>query len=223
MSPNIELIDFGVSDYEKILHYQTDLFEQMIREKKETGITEKEYLLLGEHEAVITIGKHGKKENILFDGFQLESNKIKVFEIGRGGDVTYHCPGQLIAYPLIDLNRHGLGVKKYVDLLEETVIKVIAAYGIKGERIEGATGVWIRKNGEDRKICALGIKCSRYCTMHGIALNVNSKLDGFKMINPCGFTDKGVTSIQQELKKEIDIKEVKKRFSDIFFRLIFSL
>ncbi|MCH5222518.1 MAG: lipoyl(octanoyl) transferase LipB [Muribaculaceae bacterium] len=223
MRPNIELIDFGVSDYEKILHYQTDLFEQMIRDKKETGITEKEYLLLGEHEAVITIGKHGKKENILFDSFQLESNKIKVFEIGRGGDVTYHCPGQLIAYPLIDLNRHGLGVKKYVDLLEETVIEVIADYGLEGERIEGATGVWIRKNGEDRKICALGIKCSRYCTMHGIALNVNSKLDGFKMINPCGFTDKGVTSIQQELKKEIDMKEVKKRFSDIFFRLVFSL
>ena len=143
MNPNLEIIDFGVSDYEAVLQYQSSLFNQVIKEKKESGRPKLEYLLIGEHKPVITLGRHAKEENVLVTEHQLKERHIDLFNIGRGGDVTYHCPGQLIAYPILDLNLHSLGVKDYVAILEEIVIRLLSSFGIKGERIEGATGVWI--------------------------------------------------------------------------------
>lgn len=226
----MEVVDFGVKDYEEILHLQESLFQELIYNKRE-GKEQKEYLLIGEHPPVITIGRRGKDSNILFPLQSLKEKGINAFHIGRGGDVTYHCPGQLIVYPILDLEKHRLGVKDYVNILEESVIRLLYKYGIKGERIEGATGVWIgRGTSRERKVCAIGIQCSRFCTMHGIGLNVNSDLTGFSFINPCGFQDKGVTSMEKELKgkeetdsRKFNMMEVKKDFLDIFFSLILPL
>lgn len=222
----MEVIDFGLTDYGIILNQQQSLFETLIEAKK-SGKEEREYVLIGEHPSVITMGRRAVEGNILQPPEFLEKKGIKVFKIGRGGDVTYHCEGQLILYPIIDLERHRLGVKEYVNLLEETVINVLAPYGLKGERIEGATGVWLGKDTErERKICAIGVKCSRFCTMHGLSLNVNSDLSGFEFINPCGFKDKGVTSMARELKgtedKELEMSQIKKELLDQFLLLLKS-
>lgn len=223
----MNVIDFGITEYKEILELQLKLFEKLVEDKR-TGKVGEEIILIGEHPSVITLGRRANDANILVSTEILERNGIKLFHIGRGGDVTYHCPGQLIVYPIIDLENHGLGVKDYIHLLEETVIRLLAIYGIKGERIEGATGVWIGKGTfDERKICAIGIKCSRFCTMHGIGLNVVSDLNGFNLINPCGFQDKGVTSIEKEIPLNSDLKggiimeEIKKKFLEIFFSLIF--
>lgn len=219
----MKIIDFGLSDYNKILDLQSDFFNKLIEAKKR-GERGEEYILIGEHHPVITMGRRAQEANVLVSSNFLEKKGIKIFKIGRGGDVTYHCPGQMIVYPIIDLERHKLGVKEYVSLMEEAVIRLLSLYDIKGERIEGATGVWIEKDGKDeRKICAMGIKCSRYCTMHGLALNVNSDLSGFSLINPCGFQNKGVTSLEKEKCEgyEIDIRKIKKEFLHIFLSLIF--
>lgn len=146
---------------------------------------------------------------------------IKLFEIERGGDVTYHGPGQLVVYPLIDLEAHHLGVKSYIHILEESVIRTIAHYGIKGERVEGATGVWIDAGtSHERKICAIGVKCSRFITMHGLALNVNTDLQQFSLINPCGFIDKGVTSIASEVGHPVNFKETARLLTDNLLKLL---
>lgn len=218
----IKIHDYGCSDYEKILIKQREFFQKIIEEKREKGHPEEEYILIGEHNPVITLGKHADKANILLDKTSLKEKGIKIYEIERGGDVTYHCPEQLVVYPIVDLKNHKLGVKKYVEILEESVIRLLKLYGINGERISGATGVWIRKeSGEEKKICAIGVKCSHFCTMHGLALNVNSDLKGFEMINPCGFKDKGVTSMESELGRKLDFETIKKEFSAIFLSLIF--
>ncbi|MCH5228796.1 MAG: lipoyl(octanoyl) transferase LipB [Muribaculaceae bacterium] len=218
---NIRVLDFGIQDYKEVLKLQERCFEKLVQGKKE-GFTEDEYLLLGEHPSVITLGRKAQESNILVSPDSLNKFGIEVFHIGRGGDVTYHAPGQLIVYPIIDLDRHKLGVKDYIYLLEECVIQLLKYYSIEGSRIEGATGVWIGKGTHnERKICAMGIKCSRYCTMHGLALNVNTDLQGFSLINPCGFQDKGVTSIKEETGKEFNIKRIKNDFLHIFFSLIF--
>ncbi|MDE5806637.1 MAG: lipoyl(octanoyl) transferase LipB, partial [Muribaculaceae bacterium] len=141
--------------------------------------------------------------------------------IERGGDITFHGPGQAILYPIIDLEHRSLGVKNYVSILEESVIELLKGFGIKGERVEGATGVWIGKDTEsERKICAIGVKISRSVTMHGLALNINTNLDAFSAINPCGFVNKGVTSMQKELGKEVDMHMVKEKLLYHFLRLI---
>lgn len=217
----IEVRDFGLGNYEEILNLQNSLFETLISDKKNHHNSE-ETILIGEHPSVITLGRRAKIENILVADSLLSDRCIRIYKIGRGGDVTYHCQGQLIVYPILDLDYHKLGVKKYVELLEETVIRLLDKYGIKGERIEGATGVWIGKgSGKERKICAIGIKCSHFCTMHGLALNVNADLSGFNLINPCGFTNKGVTSMKEELGVEIDMGKIKREFLHIFLSLIF--
>lgn len=218
----MQIIDFGLSDYKEVLTLQEELFQNLIQSKKDSN-KEQEYILIGEHHPVITIGRKGKEENVLISTRELDERGIKVYKISRGGDVTYHCPGQIIVYPIIDLEKHNIGVKDYVDLLEESVIGLLKEYGIQGEKIEGATGIWIGKGTPgERKICAIGIKCNRFCTMHGLSLNVKSDLDGFRLINPCGFIDKGVTSIQKEVDKEkrgsIDISKIKKVFLDIFIK-----
>jgi lipoyl(octanoyl) transferase len=158
---------------------------------------------------------------MLLNPTDLERRGIEFVQIERGGDITYHGPGQLVVYPILDMQKYSLGVKSYIDLLEETIIRVIAKYGIKGERVEGATGVWIDVGTpRERKICAIGVKCSRFVTMHGLALNVNTDLSYFSAINPCGFIDKGVTSISRELGHDIDMIEVKDLFKSIFIHLL---
>lgn len=217
----IEVLDLERGDYSAVLDMQRKIFSGMVETKKRGETPEVERLLLVEHQPVITLGRHAHEENLLVDEERLRAEGIEVVRIERGGDITYHGPGQLVAYPLIDLERHHMGVKSYVEFLEEVVIRTLSAYGIKGERVDGATGVWIGKGTPgERKICAIGVKCSRHCTMHGLALNVNTDLSHFRLINPCGFIDKGVTSMAAELGKELDIDEVKKVFSSKFLELL---
>jgi lipoyl(octanoyl) transferase len=198
-----EFVELRNADYAEVLAMQRHIFSEMV-ERRGAGLDIVcEYLFLVEHQPVYTLGKHGNPHNLTHAEF-LRSKGINLVEIERGGDITYHGPGQVVAYPLIDMSRRGLGVKGYVHLLEEAVIRTIAEYGIRGERVDGATGVWIDVGTpRERKICAIGIKCSRFVTMHGLALNVCTDLSYFSAINPCGFVDKGVTSISAELGTHI--------------------
>lgn len=215
------VIDEGTKDYGEMLLRQKDLFSSMVMLKKDKKPLSKEYLLLVEHNPVITLGKHAKEYNLLLSEEEAANRGVGMYHIERGGDVTFHGPGQLVVYPILDLEYHHLGVKDYVNLLEEAVILTLGEFNIKGERVEGASGVWIDKGSrKERKICALGIKCSRFVTMHGLALNVNTDLTGFQMINPCGFVDKGVTSLAQELGKEIDMDDIKKIITLKFRQLL---
>lgn len=217
----IDIIDAGLQEYSLMLQRQRNEFCNMVDTKKKGLPVEREILFLVEHHPVLTMGKHAHESNLLLPESLLASKGIEVYRIERGGDVTFHGPGQLVAYPLIDLEKHRLGVKDYVDILEEAVIRTIAEYGIKGERVAGASGVWIGKGtAEERKICALGVKCSRFVTMHGLALNVNTDLSYFGLINPCGFVDKGVTSIEREIGRKVEMSEVKVKLSANLVSLI---
>ena len=203
------LIDLGVASYMPVWKQQEELHQEVIAAKlrgEDTG----NYLLFVEHNHVYTLGKSGSEANMLINAIQLQAAHAEFVKVNRGGDITYHGPGQLVVYPIVDMANFGVGVKDYVDRLEEVVIRTVGEYGIKGERREGATGVWIDAHTpKARKICAIGIKCSRYVTMHGFALNVNTNLDYFNYINPCGFVDKGVTSIAKEVGHEVSMIEVK--------------
>lgn len=215
-SPILLISDLGKINYESAWKVQKRLFSDLIAASGGCNSPECEYLLLVEHDNVYTLGKHGKSENLLMPEL-LKQQNVGIFRIERGGDITFHGPGQLVAYPIIYLKSHSLGVKSYVSLLEETVIELLSEYGIVGETLDDAPGVWVGKNTLDlRKICALGVYCSRFVTMHGIALNVNTDLNAFKAINPCGFIDRGVTSIEKELGRKVDFEEAKLRFGRIF-------
>lgn len=217
----LTILDEGLKKYGEMLEKQRSLFSSMVEKKKAGLPIENEYLILVEHEPVVTLGKHAKEQNVLLSEEMLNAQGVELFHIERGGDVTYHGPGQLVVYPLLDLESHHLGVKDYVNLLEEAVIRTISEFGIKGERVAGASGVWIGAGTpNERKICALGVKCSRFITMHGLALNVNTDLNGFRLINPCGFVDKGVTSMAKETNSTQDIKHVKKRILFHFTELL---
>lgn len=212
MSPDLESVHYSlhpdvevcVRDMERIEYYtmlelQRKVFREMVERKRSGSGAGKETIFIVEHDPVITLGKHAHHENLLLSEEALKAKGITCFDIERGGDITYHGPGQLVIYPLIDLEAHKIGVKEYAHILEEAVIRTIADYGIKGDRVEGASGVWIDTGTpRERKICALGVKCSRFVTMHGLALNVNTDMSGFSLINPCGFVDKGVTSMLLE-------------------------
>ena len=220
-SENLNIIDVGVKDYGEMLEKQREIFSIMVEKKKLGQPIGDEYLFLVEHNPVVTLGKHAKTANVLFSEEMLRMRGVDLYHIERGGDVTYHGPGQLVMYPLIDLESHHLGVKDYVNMLEEAVILTLGEYGVKGERVQGASGVWIAAStAAERKICALGVKCSRFITMHGLALNVNTDLSGFNLINPCGFTDKGVTSIAKELGHFCDMNDVKQKLSFHFKSLL---
>lgn len=217
----LKTVDLGFCPYREAWNLQKEHFNAMVALKREGKQIEIEYLFLTEHPPVLTMGKHAHISNLLVSDERLKSMGIECIPIERGGDITYHGPGQLVAYPLIDLEQHHLGVHDYVDLIEETVIRTIAEYGIKGERVEGASGVWIGKGTpRERKICALGVKCSRFVTMHGLALNVNTDLSGFLLINPCGFVDKGVTSMAVETGRELHMTDVKARLEFHFRELL---
>ncbi len=168
-------------------------------------------LIFVEHPHVYTLGKSGSENNLLIDYIQLQAKDAEFFKTDRGGDITYHGPGQLVGYPIFDLESIKIGLKEYINRIEEAVILTISDFGLKGSRLEGATGVWLDpdKKGRTRKICAIGVKSSRFVTMHGFAFNVNTDLTYFDYINPCGYTDKGVTSLEKELGGKQDFGEIK--------------
>ena len=212
--------DLGVMPYREAWAYQEELHER-VKAAKARGEDTVNHLLFVEHPHVYTLGKSGDEANMLISAVQLRAKHAEFVKVDRGGDITYHGPGQLVVYPIVDMVNFGLGVKDYVDRLEEVVIRVVGEYGIAGERLAGATGVWVEPHTpRARKICAIGIRCSRFVTMHGFALNVNTDLDYFHFINPCGFRDKGVTSIANELGRPGPLAEVKARvrrkFIDLF-------
>ena len=219
----ITIKDLGTIDYQFALKIQETEFNRLITLKasRDRDCQKAGTIFLMEHPHVYTLGKSGLASNLLINDALLKNIGADFYKANRGGDITYHGPGQLVCYPVLDIEKLGMGIKKYVERLEEVIIKTVASYGIKGERLPGATGVWVDPAGiKARKIAAIGIKSSRYVTMHGFALNVNPDLTYFSHINPCGFTDKSVTSIQKETGNRIAIEEVKKfvinNFSELF-------
>lgn len=213
----MNFIDWGLIPYSVAYEKQKDFFEQALKAKSNNQKVDN-ILFFCEHPHVITVGKNGNFGNLLLSESHLEEQGVSLFHINRGGDITYHGPGQLVVYPIFDLDSFHLGLKSYIHLLEEAIIRLLAYYSIKAERLEGATGVWLDTDNpqKTRKIAAIGVKTSRYVTMHGLALNVNTDLNYFRYINPCGFVDKGVTSMQKELSKDIDLNDIKKHLLYIF-------
>lgn len=206
--------------YTEVLNIQTAEFESRVNAKKIGEEVTDDTIFLVQHNPVLTLGKHGNISNLLFPFETLRKRGLELVEINRGGDITYHGPGQLTVYPILDLNRYRLGVKDYVNLLEQVVIDTIAEFGLKGDRIEGKTGVWLGKGtADERKISAIGIKCSRFITMHGLSLNVGEDLSGFGYINPCGLS-KSVTSISKELGRVVSVDDVKPLIERMFTRLL---
>jgi len=204
------VIDLGLKDYRETLELQHQLVEKKHKENLP------EILLLVEHNPVITLGRSSHPENILLDREQLEQLKIQLHYIERGGDVTYHGPGQLVAYPIFDLNNYKQDTHLFLRQLEEVIIKTVESYNLKAERIKGLTGVWV----DGKKVASIGVAAKKWITFHGLALNVNTDLKYFSYIHPCGMLDKKVTSIAELLKRKIDFTEVKNRvvekFSEIY-------
>ena len=208
--------DLGRIRYEDALARQTAAFDKLLAAKA-AGTEAPNRLFFCEHEPVLTIGKSGKDANLLVSEALLAEQGISFYHITRGGDITYHGPGQITGYPVFDLDSWQLGLKAYIDRLEEVIIRFLALYGLRGERLAGATGVWLEpQTARARKICAIGVKSSRFVTMHGFALNVNTDLRYFSLINPCGFKDKGVTSLEKELGEKADFGQAKQRLLSIF-------
>lgn len=226
MNNNIEVYELGLMDYEKVLKIQTELFNKIIDQKlknrrERTKNKTNNYLLFVEHPNVYTLGKSGDINNLLLSKEDLTKKDIQFFNTNRGGDITCHGPGQIVCYPILDLDNFFSDIHKYLRFLEEVVIKTLMEFNIKGERSLKETGVWINpKHNDARKICALGVKASRWVTMHGFALNVNNDLSYFDNIIPCGINNKSVTSVSKELRKSIDkceiINSLKKNFSNVF-------
>lgn len=221
MNKNVKLINKGLIDYKECWDFQTDIFDAIVQKKISIrkGETKNEitdnFLVFCEHPHVYTLGKTGEKTNLLLNEDLLKEKKATYYHINRGGDITYHGPGQLVGYPIFDLDNFFTDINKYLRLLEEAVILTLRDYNIKSGRVDGLTGVWI--DGDDpvksRKICALGVKLSRWVTMHGFALNVNTNLDYFSYVVPCGIVDKGVTSIEKELGTPQDLNEVQEKLT----------
>lgn len=215
-------------DYKACWDYQELLFNQTIQQKilnRNLPITEnvvtKNYLLFVEHPNVFTLGKSGNEKNLLLTKAQLSEKKTDYYKINRGGDITYHGPGQIVAYPILDLDHFFTDIHKYLRLLEETIILTLKEYGLESGRIKGETGVWIDADNilKARKICAMGVRCSRWVTMHGWGFNVNSDLNYFNNIIPCGIKDKEVTSLNKELGRQIDMIEIKEKLKCNFLKL----
>jgi len=210
----INIENWGNIFYKEAWDRQTQLQHQAIANKLENKPNQN-LLIFCEHYPVITLGKSGKSSNLLINEDVLHAKNIEFFKSDRGGDITYHGPGQITAYLIFDLDQFGLGIKKFVDNIEDSVINTLNHFGIESNRLPGATGVWVGINSEqERKICAIGIKVSRGISMHGLALNVSTDLEAFKLINPCGFVNKSVTSIAKEIQKKISLKEVEERLSN---------
>jgi lipoyl(octanoyl) transferase len=215
MNKTVRVEDLGLIDYKEAWDYQEQLFKQIIdvkieNRKNETELLTPNYVLFCEHPHVYTLGKSGDQNHLLLNKDTLKTHEATFYKINRGGDITYHGPGQLVVYPILDLDNFFTDIHKYMRFLEETVIQTLAHYGVKGERFEGLTGVWLEpETPRARKICALGVKSSRWVTMHGIGFNVNSDLSYFNHIIPCGIEDKAVTSLEKEVGKKVDMEEIK--------------
>lgn len=233
MNKKVKLIDLGLCDYKRTWDYQEELFSGIVAAKMRnrtegTDTPTPGYLILVEHPHVYTLGRQGKEEHLLTDRKKLKDSGVSFYRIDRGGDITYHGPGQLVGYPILDLDNFSPDIHLYMRRLEETIIRTTGDFGINAGRSEGETGVWIDAGTPAaRKICAMGVRTSRWVTMHGFALNVNTDLRYFSGIIPCGIRGKGVCSIKSELGgRETDIEEVKKsvlrHFSDIFSAEIIS-
>jgi len=221
----ITLIDLGLKDYKETWEYQEELFQSIIDVKIDNRRNDLKnetpnYFLFVEHPHVYTLGKSGDMSNLLLNEEQLTQKGATFYKINRGGDITYHGPGQLVGYPILDLDNFFTDIHKYLRFLEEVIIKTLAEYGIKSERSEGETGVWLDVGTPfARKICALGVRTSRWVTMHGFALNVNANLGYFDNIIPCGIKGKAVTSMEAELGKQIPLEEVKAKILTNFKEL----
>ena len=217
--------DLGVLSYEDSWEHQKTIFDNIISQKIKNRTLKKKnktdnYLLIVEHKPIFTIGKSGDTSNLLLDTKQLKSKNIEFKKINRGGDITFHGSGQVVGYPILDLDNFFTDISQYLRTLEEVIISSIGFFGLKGYRINGETGVWVKdKLNSDKKICAFGIKASRWVTMHGFALNVNTDLKYFDYIVPCGISDKGVTSLEETLNKKITTKMVKQKIYENFARL----
>lgn len=215
MNKKVIFEDLGMIDYKRCWEYQEDIFAKTIETKtsnrrNSTTIETTNLLIFCEHPHVYTLGKSGDEKNLLVNEDYLKSRGATFYKINRGGDITYHGPGQIVGYPILDLENFFTDIHKYLRLLEEAVILTLKEYGLNGERSVGETGVWLDvETPKARKICALGVKTSRWVSMHGFAFNVNSDLSYFGHIIPCGITDKQVTSLQKELEREVDMEGVK--------------
>lgn len=228
MNRNILLKDLSVKDYKETWDYQSELLQEIVdikidnrrnNNKNET----KNHFLFVEHPHVYTLGKSGDMSNLLLNENQLKAKNATFYKINRGGDITYHGPGQIVGYPILDLENFFTDIHKYLRLLEETIILTIAEYGIKGTRSEGETGVWLDVGTPfARKICAMGIRSSRWVTMHGFALNANVNLGYFDNIIPCGIRGKAVTSMEAELGEKVDLREVKNKILK-HFKMLFEI
>jgi lipoyl(octanoyl) transferase len=224
----IRFKDLGLMEYQAAWDYQESLLKENVRIKSLTYDTTaaspgnhlhtQHYLLFVEHLPVYTLGKSGNKENVLLDEDGLNKKGIQFFHTNRGGDITFHGPDQIVGYPILDLEKFYTDIGKYLRNLEEVIILTLADYDIKGDRSSGETGVWIQPGmpGKERKICAIGVRCSRWITMHGFAFNVNTDLSYFNHIIPCGIVNKQVTSLEKELGYKANIKEVKRKLKDNF-------
>ena len=209
---NFNYIDLGIKDYKECWDFQEERLAEVVNDKKSTGTpSAKNQFILVEHPHVYTLGKSGDEKNLLAHGDFLKKIEATFYKINRGGDITYHGPGQIVGYPIIDLENYKIGVREYIQKMEDAIIATIAEFGLEGGRKEGATGVWLQAEHKvrARKICAIGVRVSRAVTMHGFALNVNTDMRYYNYINPCGFASSAVTSIKQELGKEISMEEVK--------------
>ncbi len=227
MNKNVEVQDLGNKDYKQTWDYQEDLFKGIVDAKiknrrEDAGLETKNYFLFVEHPHVYTLGKSGDKSNLLVDEKQLKAKNATFYKVNRGGDITYHGPGQIVGYPILDLDNFFTDIHKYLRFLEEMIILTLAEYGLKAERSPGETGVWLDVGTPfARKICAMGVRASRWVTMHGFALNVNANLGYFDLMIPCGIKGKAVTSLNVELgKQQVDEAEVKEKLLRHFSYLL---
>lgn len=232
MNKLVQFRDLEIVEYKEAWDYQENLFDEVVAAKQENRQSDDplptpNFLLFCEHPHVYTLGKSGKESNLLINEEFLKSKGASFFRINRGGDITYHGPGQVVGYPILDLDNFGLSIKSYIFSLEEVIIKTLSRFGIQASRSDGATGVWLDASdpAKARKICAMGVRTSHWVSMHGFALNVNTNLDYFDYIVPCGIQGKSVTSIQKELGKEISLEKVHfyllEAFKEVFGMEIF--
>jgi lipoyl(octanoyl) transferase len=217
--------DLGLTGYQEAWDTQESLFNELVHYKLSPGSEiPSQYLLFCEHPHVYTLGKSGNESNLLIHADFMKKIGATYYKTNRGGDITYHGPGQIVGYPILDLESLGIGLKKYVFLLEEAIILLLERYGLTTTRMEGATGVWLDAEHavKARKICAIGVRSSRHVTMHGFALNVSTSLEYFSYINPCGFETKGVTSMEKELGEKLDMEQVKENLRGYLMELLLA-
>lgn len=218
----IKYIDWALIDYKEAWDKQEVLFNEGLKlkaaQRNDNSVKIENRLVFCEHPHVYTLGKSGEQNNLLISDEFLAKIDARYYRINRGGDITYHGPGQIVGYPILDLEQFDFQLKEYIETIENVVIACIKEYGLEGHHLEGATGVWldVDKPGKTRKICAIGVRASRYITMHGFAFNINTDLNYFNYINPCGFVDKGVTSLEKEIGRKVELNEVKEKLKKHF-------